>query len=128
MNIREFFVEGPTVVTKSHDDLSQFPATVEGAQAIMSTVREDIIKMWRSERHSSSTDDLVAVINAGANQLKLLNREAVWGSVKQFAPELDLLPYLDSKPEARYGTVRIWAFIRFGTGRMCLIPMTLAYS
>lgn len=109
-------------------DLSVYPATKLGAWEMVEALTPDLLDLWRTERQQQHTDDLIAVINARSNVVKVDSRLAVYHQMKKRLPTLDLLEYVAKKPSASNGSVCIWVIISFQTGQLCCLPFTIAYS
>jgi hypothetical protein len=109
-------------------DLSSYPATRLGAWEMVAALAPDILNLWRDERQRYLTDDLIAVINARSNRIKVESRTAVYQQMKRRLPTLDLLEYVSKKPNASNGSICIWVVIGFQTGQLCCLPLTIAYS
>lgn len=87
-----------------------------------------IIKLWKSERLLCQTDDLVALIHADTNNVRIDYRTAVAQRIKQHLHGADILELVARQPSHRNGTVKIWALIGFPEGQVCILPFTVAYS
>jgi UDP-N-acetyl-D-mannosaminuronic acid transferase (WecB/TagA/CpsF family) len=87
-----------------------------------------IIKLWKEERVLCNTDDLVALIHADSNKVRMDYRTAVAQRIKQHVYGADLLERVTRHPHHTNGTVKIWALIAFPEGQVCVLPFTVAYS
>jgi hypothetical protein len=109
-------------------DLSAYPATKLGAWEMIEALTPRILSLWRTERQQRLTDDLIAVINARSNLVKMDSRVTVYQKMKKRLPTLDLLEYVSKKPSASNGSICIWVIIGFHSGQLCCLPLTIAYS
>jgi len=109
-------------------DLSVYPATKVGACEMIEAITPAIISLWKTERQQHLTDDLIAVVNARSNHVKIDSRTKVYQQMKKKIPTLDLLEHLAKKPETSNGSICIWVMIGFQTGQLCCLPFTVAYS
>jgi hypothetical protein len=109
-------------------DLSSYPPTENGALSMIEALAPRIIRLWKVEREELRSDDLIAVINANTNQVRIDNREKVYQKIKRLDHNLDLLERVTKRPIQVNGTVKIWALIGFPEGQICVLPFVLAYS
>ena len=109
-------------------DLSSYPATEIGAQRMIDDLSPQIIKLWKEERILCQTDDLVALIHADTDSVRMDYRIAVAKRIRQHTYGQDLLDRVTRQPQHVNGTVKIWALIGFPEGQLCVLPFTLGYS
>ena len=109
-------------------DMSAYPATKAGAWRMIDELSPDILQLWRIERQTQCTDDLVAVVNTKANAVTLEPRSRLYHRFRRLAPNLDLLKHFERPPTAFHGSIRLWVLIEFRTGGLCLVPFTIAHS
>jgi hypothetical protein len=109
-------------------DLSGYPPTKAGAWEMIEALTPNIVSLWRFERKQQSTDDLIVVVNARSNLVKVDNRLTVLQQIKKRSPTLDLLDHVSKKPTTSNGSICVWVIIGFQTGQLCCLPFTIAYS
>ena len=109
-------------------DLSSYPATELGAQQMIADLTPQIVRLWKSERVLCQTDDLVALIHADSDTVRMDYRTAVASRIRQHTYGDDLLERVTRQPHHVNGTVKIWALIGFPEGQLCVLPFTVAYS
>lgn len=109
-------------------DLSAYPATKHGAKSMIQDITPRLINLWKSERKSLQTDDLIAIVDAHAGHIRVDSRTNVYNMIRRRNPDLDLLEYFTQQPSGSHGTVKIWALVGFSSGQLCLMPLNLAFS
>lgn len=109
-------------------DLSGYPPTELGAQRMIDDLTPQIIKLWKAERVTCQTDDLVALIHADTDTVRMDYRTAVAQRIRQHTYGEDILERVGRQPHHTNGTVKIWALIGFPGGQVCVLPFTVAYS
>lgn len=110
-------------------ELAHYPATTEGAEALVSALRSHVESLWREGRKTFGTDDLIVLVTAETNRVRVHRRTSIYARVKRQSPKLSLLTHLAERPpNTPSGTIRIWAFIKFADGNQCIVPVTLAQS
>lgn len=109
-------------------DLSEYPATKDGAWEMVDALTPDIVQLWRVGRRSCQTDDLIVVVNARSNVVKVAARAKVYSQFKRQIPDLDLLEYVSKPPRTSNGSIRVWVVIGFRNGGLGCLPFTIAYS
>jgi hypothetical protein len=109
-------------------DLASYPATKTGAQKMIEALKPRLISIWKQERASLNSDDLIVVINTSTADVRLDRRESIYTRIKRHSPDLDILPHFTRQPSKVNGTVKIWAMIGFPKGQICILPLVLAYS
>ena len=108
-------------------DLSEYPATKTGAEALKTDLRPLIVDLWKTER-ATKTDDVVAVINAHTNKVHLDTRKKIYRQLLEVNPKQDFLDRLKEPAPSKAGNITIWSIIGFTNGRVCILPITLARS
>lgn len=108
-------------------DLSGYPPTKKGAEALIQALLPHITGLWRTERQGAN-DDLVAVINAHNNTTYIKNRTSVYSQIKAKSPKVSILKKLKKPAPNRNGSITIWAIIGFSAGNVCLQPVVVARS
>jgi len=108
-------------------DLSNYPSTKKGVEALVQDLTPTIADLWKIEREDH-TDDLVAIIDAHTNRVSLKARTEVHKQLKKFNPNVDILKRIEKPASKPNGTVRIWTIIGFSNGKVCALPMVLARS
>lgn len=113
-------------------DAPAFTTDKKGAQSLLETLRPRIDSMWRSDRDTLKTDDLVAIIDMQSSEkrmgVRLETRSSVYRRLKKHHPEYFALEHIINPAPAKPGIVSIWAIIGFPTGQTCILPMVLARS
>jgi hypothetical protein len=108
-------------------DLSEYPATLQGAEALRQDLRPLIVDMWKTERDSKS-DDVVVVINTQTNQVHIDTRNAIYRQLQKVNPKVKFLDRLKEPAPSKAGNITVWSIIGFNNGRVCILPITLARS
>lgn len=110
-------------------DLSEYPATKYGAWEMVDAITPDIVRLWRSERRNWQTDDLIVVVDARANAIRVARRTNVYTQIKRYSPDLDLLEHFSKPPRnSSNGSIKVWVMIGFQNGGLGALPFTIAYS
>lgn len=122
----------------SFPDLAKCPSTKKGALSVINTLTPNLLRLWRRERLACHTDDLVAIINLVAGDIRVEPRSTVCAKLKKANPKLDLIDYV-TKPApnnrsckgsvvGHEGSITIWVIVGFADGSICALPTVLLRS
>ncbi len=109
-------------------DLSAYPPTRSGAEAIILALSQKLVHLWKSERLHHRSDDLVAIIQTANGNVRLEPRAAIYTKLKKRSPEFNLIGRIINPPPSDRGAVAIWGIIGFPDGQSCVLPVILARS
>jgi hypothetical protein len=110
-------------------DLSTYPASAQGASDLVEDLKPMIVRLWRLERESFRSDDLVAVINVNTNRVDLSLRKTAYKHLVKHNQDSNLIKRLGQPaPNDKHGSVVIWVVIAFKDGMLGVMPYTLVRS
>lgn len=111
----------------SPTDFTSYPPTEEGVQNLVKDLTPTLVSLWKAERNVK-TDDVVAVIDVGTNEVSLSSRSKACQQIKKHKYSSDLLEHLQNPVYATAGSITICAIVGFPEGQVATVPVVLARS
>jgi hypothetical protein len=112
----------------SEMDLSTYPPTLKGTREIVRASAPRIDALWRAGRVEYGTDDLVAIIDAKTNSMRVDRRSTIYEQLRRHDPKISLLTELSRPAPAKPGAIALWCITGFTEGMVFIALAVVARS
>lgn len=109
-------------------DLSTYPPTLKGTRAIVSASASRIQALWRQGRAQYGTDDLVVIIDAKTNSMRVDVRSTIYEQLRRHDPSISLLSDLRQRAPTKAGAIGLWCITGFTEGPVFIALAIVARS